>query len=167
MDGAYPYDSNELATSDTNTCDNYGHFDQMRHTGPANAQLQGVRFAQPVGETGFNQSQVPTETCYNSFHLEYVSPNTQPAMPRHTHFHSKLRPPTLYHHHTHPSDNHASTLPPIQHHTNVSSGGVPGGGMASHLQDGTPKPTRHMLPKLPTIVQGRNKAYAGKNHRIG
>ena len=150
---AYPYDSNELAMSDTNTCDNYGHFDQMRHTGPANAQLQGVRFAQPVGETSFNQSQVPTETCYNPSHLEYVSPDTRPAMPRHSHFHSKLRPPTLYHHpHTHPSDTHISTLPPIQHHSNVSSGGVPGGGMASHFQGGTPKLTRHMLPKLPTIV---------------
>jgi hypothetical protein len=170
LDSAYTYDSNELATSDAHTCDNYGQFDQLRHTGPAaNAQLHHVGFPQPVAETRYNQSQVTTETCFNPSHLEYT--DTQLPLPiastmkhPHGHFHSKLRPPTLYHHHTHPPQHHTSTLPPLHHHTNISSGG---GGGTSQLQGGTLKPPQRTLSKLPTIVHGRSKTYAGRNNRMG
>ena len=166
MDGAYTYDSNELATSDAHTCDGYGQFDQARHTGPANTQLHGVGFAQPVGES--SQSQVTTETRFNPSHLEYLSPNAQVILPiastrkyPHEHFHSKLRPPTLYHHHTHPSQHHTSTLPPLHHHSNISGGE---GGGTSQFQGGTMKAPLHTLP---TIVHGRSKTYAGRNNRMG
>lgn len=167
LNGGCTYDPSELATSETDAHANYGQFDQMRHMGPANRGLQDTGFAQPVGETGYNQSQLTAETCFNQPHLEYVSQDAQLSVPRgiavklphpHDHFHSKLHPPTLYHHTTHPSQHHSSTLPPIHLHTNISGGG------GEQLR-GVPKAPQ-ALSKLPTIVHGRSKTYAGRSNRM-
>lgn len=177
FESEYGYDPDDLTTSEMPTHAEFGQYDQMRHVGPANPpQLQSVGFPHQVREMEMSH--------YHQTHLDSVAHNGQAegltVRQHHRPFQSRLQPPTIYHHHTsHPS--HSSTLPAVPHHTLshggggmaggmglAGAGGVAGvGGVAGGAGRGQLNTTKSTLPKLPTIIHGRSKTYAGRSNRVG
>ncbi|CAI8055672.1 Sperm flagellar protein 1 [Geodia barretti] len=168
FDAGYPYDPNELTTSEIPTA--YGQFNPLPPTNPQHlhrmATINETTTYEPSRINEMHLPQPHLELPHPQPHLPFprappikLKPQNPAAPPP---FQSRLRLPANY---PRPAQPHnTSTLPPIHLHTGtVIEGGVGGirdtGGQAQVAQT---------LTKLPNIIHGRSKTYAGRtNNRLG
>ena len=151
----YTYDPHQLVTSGNGDV-GYEQYDRMRHADHTHSMPgleHGSQQVEPAGETSYIQ-----QPDYRQLDT-HTKPRTT-VKASYPHGHSRLQPPSHYHH-PHPSHTHTSTLPPIHPHNTGGGHVTVRVGGAAHSQ------LRQPLAKLPTLVHRQNTYGGMRSNRTG